>query len=715
MGYRGGFCSLEMSVLLATRLKTMGHSDLKLGEQVIGQLLCKPQILVELFEACLEGKNPQSLAEIVLQDAPLSARILETAGKTCPKKIDASEPVTSAIQQLGLPVLTGIALQAAKQVVGRNFSAEELQFLNGLWYSSHVAGQTARCLAPSVSYPYVEEAQLCGLLLNLGNHALFAHLGTAYAELAGVTFSNAELFQREEQAYSTNHLQVAESLVSRWQLDSFLVDAISFLHIDIGQIEKNSPLLKISRLAQQLGQDPQRLSEEGRTLAERLFSFRRSEIDYLFEWARGLYRSYAPPVDDQEKLFQELTAAQNRLAELTFVLADLEGVRARLANCPRPEDLVREARNLYLESSAAHEAVFLLVDQKNSQLNGITAEGQARLVGELKISLEASASLASKALLEGRQLTSFQPAQPLTVIDHQLRRLCNGKGICCLPYRFEGRMLGAVVLGVDSAEVVLGMQDLRFRMFGQVMSDALVHVTDEIQERFVEGSSLLRRVSNELSNPLTIIGNYAEVLSHMPGDKEKGDLTESIKKEIRRIDDVLNYYVNQQEMPFFPDHSVSLNHLAMEATEALQATDLEPRRIEVRFELMEDLPKVPTNGMLVKQILVNLIKNAAEAIGEDGVISLSTRETYCADEGRLAEIVIQDDGPGIDPQIQDRLFRPVVSTKGVGHAGVGLSVVKNMVDDIKGRISCHSSPATGTAFHLQIPCGKNEGITGEPG
>jgi len=97
------------------------------------------------------------------------------------------------------------------------------------------------------------------------------------------------------------------------------------------------------------------------------------------------------------------------------------------------------------------------------------------------------------------------------------------------------------------------------------------------------------------------------------------------------------------------------------------------------------------------------------------VICLSTRETYCADGGRLAEIVVHDNGPGIDPKIQDRLFRPVVSTKGVGHAGVGLSVVKNMVDDIKGRISCHSSPATGTGFHLQIPCGKSERVAGEQG
>ena len=685
------------------------------GEQILSHLFCKPRILVELFEACLEGRDPQTLAEIILQDAPLSARILQTASKTGSKRLDASEPLTSAIQQLGLPIITGIALQAAKLIVGRTFTANELRFLNGLWFSSHVAGQTARCLSPSVNYAYVEEAQLCGLLLNLGNHALFAQYGGAYADLAVDTYSSDELLQREENAYSINHLQIAEQLIGQWQLDSFLVDAIGFLHIDIEQIENNSPLLKIARLAQQFCQNPHHLSDEGRILSERLFNFRKSEINYLFDWAHGLYKKYAPALDDTEKLQNELTADQNRLAELTFALADLEGVRARFARCTRPESLVQEARKLYLENSAVNEAVFLLLDQKHGQLNGIAADGQARLIGELKIPLDPAASLVSRALLDGKQLTSFQKDQPLTVIDRQLKRVCQGEGICCLPYRFAGRLLGAVVLGVDSAEVVEGLENLRLRMFGQVLSTALGQITDEIQEKFIEGSSLLRRVSNELSNPLTIIGNYAEVLNHKLNEKERNDLIESIKKEIRRIDDVLNYYVNQQEMPFFPDHSVSLNHLVVEATDALQQTELEPRRIEVRFDLQESLPKVPTNGVLVKQVLVNLIKNAAEAIGEGGTISLSTRESYCSDGGRLAEIVVHDNGPGIDPKIQDRLFRPVASTKGVGHSGVGLSVVKSMVDDLRGRISCHSSPATGTGFHLQIPCGKNERGASGPG
>ncbi len=108
---------------------------------------------------------------------------------------------------------------------------------------------------------------------------------------------------------------------------------------------------------------------------------------------------------------------------------------------------------------------------------------------------------------------------------------------------------------------------------------------------------------------------------------------------------------------------------------------------------------------MIKQILVSLLKNAAEAVEPGGKIIIYTRDSYLADSGRHAEIIIHDNGPpGIADHIQSKLFRPVVSTKGVGHAGVGLSIVKGgMVDDLEGQISCHSSAETGTSFHLQIP------------
>lgn len=683
------------------------------SEQEIATLFCMPHVLVDLIEACLSGGRGQDLAEIVLQDAALAARIIQAAGKGGSCRIDATEPVTSALQHLGVPVVTGIALQAAKQIVAHEFSAESLQFLNRLWFSSRVAGVVARCLAPTVSYLHVEEAQLSGLLLNLGLHALFSRYGDSYAALRGEGHSSSELCLQELQAYRIDHLQVAERLIAPWRLDSFLIDAIRFLHQDVAQIENCSQLLKIARLAQQVCLQPQELSEETRQLAERLFQFSRSEIDYLFSWAKGLYQANAPALDDPELLRAELKESRSRLIDLIFALADQEGARARLNGNTRPETLVAAARDLYLENTPASEAIFMLVDHRNNQLSGIVAEGQARLISELKVPLDASLSLVVQSLVSGETVNSFVAKQPLSVTDQLLLRICGNRGFFCQPFRLDGRLLGAVVLGVETERELSSLHCLRLGMFGQVVGEALVQLDNDVPDALFENGSQLRRVCHELGNPLTIIGNYAEVLAHLLPDEDQREFPEAIKREVRRIDDVLNYYLNQQELPPFTEQDVSLNQLVYEAVDALQEEELQPRQIEVRFNLKNDLAKVSTNGVLVKQILVNLLKSAAEAVPGGGKIELSTRDSFCSDGGRYAEVVVQDNGNGIDRQVQDRLFRPVDSSKGAPHAGVGLGGVKGMVDDLGGRISYHSSPTAGTGFHLQIPCGENDDLAGQ--
>ncbi len=121
-----------------------------------------------------------------------------------------------------------------------------------------------------------------------------------------------------------------------WQLDSFLVDAVRFLHVDTVQIEKSNPLLKITRLAFQFCQESDQLTDETKLLSQRLFSFRDSEVEYLFDWARGLSQSSRPSLDDPDELQRDLRELLVRLNELMFTLADQEGVRARLACSTNP-------------------------------------------------------------------------------------------------------------------------------------------------------------------------------------------------------------------------------------------------------------------------------------------------------------------------------------------------------------------------------------------
>ena len=672
-------------------------------EQNITDLLCMPQVLVDVIEGCLRGDDVQALTDVVLQDAALSAKILLAASKTGSEPLNPLEPVSSAVQQLGIAMVTNIALQSARQVVQRRFTPGELSFQYRLWFSSRTSGLIARCVAPSVDYPHIEEAHLCGLLLNLGIHTLFLQQGADYSNLDINPWSSAIQSRLEEAHYGIDHLAIADALIEPWRLESFLADAIRFLHADIVQIEQSAALLKISRLVQSISQSPRQLMAETEALAGRLFGLRKSEIDYLFDWASGLYPQFGLSLDDSDKLQAELDLALEKLAELSFVLADQEAARSRLAEAKEPEDLVRIARCLYLENSPAVEAVFLLLDQKSHQLSGVLTAGQPRMIGELKIPAEKGSSLVSAALSRDARIDSFSPPQELTVADRLLLRICKSRGISCHPFCLDGQLLGAVVLGIDSEADLQKLKSLQIQMLGQVVSAAIIKMSVGVRDYFSDGISLLRRVSHEVNSPLTIIGNYAGALNHSLADDSGREMTESIKKEVRRIDDILNYYLGRQEIPGFPECSIDLNQLVQDTVDALSDTEIKPRQIEIKFDLQNDLEPVATNPVLVRQILINLLKNGAEAVADGGVIQVLTREGCSADNGRYVELVVLDNGPGIDPQLQEKLFRPVVSTKGAGHAGVGLSIVKGMVDDLGGRISCYSSRDSGTGFHLQLP------------
>jgi signal transduction histidine kinase len=110
----------------------------------------------------------------------------------------------------------------------------------------------------------------------------------------------------------------------------------------------------------------------------------------------------------------------------------------------------------------------------------------------------------------------------------------------------------------------------------------------------------------------------------------------------------------------------------------------------------------------MKQVFINLIKNAAEAIQSDGNIFIETRLDGLEPDGSMDKkdcisITIRDDGPGLPNSVESRLFEPFVSTKGDEHAGLGLSIVYKILKEIKGTISCKTEKNEGTTFLITLP------------
>jgi signal transduction histidine kinase len=123
----------------------------------------------------------------------------------------------------------------------------------------------------------------------------------------------------------------------------------------------------------------------------------------------------------------------------------------------------------------------------------------------------------------------------------------------------------------------------------------------------------------------------------------------------------------------------------------------------IDFRLDNAIPPILLSKNKLKQILINLLKNAMEASPSDGKITVSTKDNIYFGAGEFIEIKVEDKGPGLPEDVLRRLYSPVTSTKGKDHSGLGLTICKSLVDELKGMIRCDSSAATGTVFYIYLP------------
>jgi signal transduction histidine kinase len=122
--------------------------------------------------------------------------------------------------------------------------------------------------------------------------------------------------------------------------------------------------------------------------------------------------------------------------------------------------------------------------------------------------------------------------------------------------------------------------------------------------------------------------------------------------------------------------------------------------VEIREELAPDLPLLEGDARSLNQVFLNLLKNAAEAYeGRHGRVEVRARA-----EGGAVIVEIRDDGPGIAPELRDRLFEPFFTTKAAGKGtGLGLSISQRIVTEHGGRIELDSAAGGGTCARVTLP------------
>ena len=231
------------------------------------------------------------------------------------------------------------------------------------------------------------------------------------------------------------------------------------------------------------------------------------------------------------------------------------------------------------------------------------------------------------------------------------------------------------------------------------------HAVIARQEKLASLGVLAAGVAHEIRNPLTAIKArlFSQAKRLQRESPEHADAV-FIKDEINRLEQIVKDFL-QFARPTQPKLMPVEAAVFLCSIQELVAPELKLRGIDLRLDAPEDLTaKMDTSQ--IRQVMLNLIRNAADSIGsEGGAITLRARETFLPFAPQRAPAVtleVEDTGPGISPEVQERLFDPFFTTKEAG-TGLGLAIAERIVHRHGGALLFRTQMQRGTIFSVILP------------
>jgi PAS domain S-box-containing protein len=228
----------------------------------------------------------------------------------------------------------------------------------------------------------------------------------------------------------------------------------------------------------------------------------------------------------------------------------------------------------------------------------------------------------------------------------------------------------------------------------------------KVHERFLHAEKLAAlgkmtgSIAHEFNNPLYGVRNVLEqTAEHLAHDAEYKPLLTLAVKECNRMADMIrrlrDFYKPSDGVKVWLDVQQTLDDTAL-----LMKKQLMTRKIQLKKNYAPGLPKIWVVGDQMKQVFLNLLQNADEAIDDAGGNIILTTESV---DGVAVKISVEDTGEGISPENMKLIFDPFFSTKAVKGTGLGLSVCHGIVNSMGGKIEVRSEPGKGSIFTVSLP------------
>lgn len=298
------------------------------------------------------------------------------------------------------------------------------------------------------------------------------------------------------------------------------------------------------------------------------------------------------------------------------------------------------------------------------------------------------------------------------------------KSLLGVPLAFRGEPIGALVLGEVRAERRFTQREVDLAMaVANQLAAAIAHAKayDELKtgyaqlekaqaevvrhERLAALGELGAVMAHEVRNPLGVIFNSLPTLRRLvQHNSDAQALLAIVQEEADRLDRIVSDLLDFAR-PYEPELALTeLEPLLSSAVEAASAGGAGGNSVHVALQLSAPTPAFPLDARLVRQALVNLIINAAQAMPGGGEVRVRALVEELEDR-RVARIEVADQGTGITPENLGRVFQPFFTTKAKG-TGLGLAVVKRIVEAHQGELLVHSRPGEGAVFSMLLPEGR---------
>ena len=693
-----------------------------------------PQVLLKLVEACRnEETTVREIGQIINSDTALTGRILGIVNSPFYRRAEKIVRIDDALFHLGRDAVRSIAVSASIHQVFSRVNGQGPFHMKLYWRHALLCAVLARRLSEKTSFKAPELSFLSGILHDVGRVVLWVHFPEEYGRVLSAAGTRSDLLLEGERKMGITHAEVGSWLLARWGLDAFTADAARYHHEPLERIHGAFPLVKIVYAANLLADMPDSDFTRHKIIRE-LFGISFTDITDMLaaaqEEVRELAESLGIQIDPVDLQHQPLDEKDEEMKEaLTGQVRDVALLQAALQGLTEAidRDAIHRAARQGLEILFGTPAVMLFTHDRDRELLVLRDTGGTRLPPgqELTIPMGRNESLPVQALTRKAILATLERRDrgALTIMDEMLIHLLGGEEILCLPLVTQKERVGLFVIGAERATIQsLQAESRLLTLYGDQVAVALR--LDQMRRaqsrlyqagRLAASSALARKVAHEVNNPLSIIKNYLKILGMKLGaDNAAQDELRIVNEEIDRVALIIRQLTDLTAEKERVRQAVDINGLIRDLAAIIEKSFSAASRIRFHLDLDPALPGLVTDRNGMKQILINLLKNAIEAMRQGGNLFVRTKFLVSKDLEEMAgkpngraeqfvEISVRDDGPGMPDAVRQRLFEPYVTTKGEGHSGLGLSVVHSIVKDLGGTIQCESAEGRGTSFVLRFP------------